>query len=65
MTEEYGNFEAEMPEPPKRSNTALIIGIIVLVLFCCCCIAAASAWYLWTYGDEIFGLTLQAGNLLF
>ena len=64
MTEDYGSYETEMPEPPKRSNTALIIIIIVLVLLCCCCLATGSTWYLWTYGDEIFGLTQYFGTLL-
>ena len=25
-------------EPPKKSNTGLIIGIVIVVLLCCCCL---------------------------
>lgn len=64
MTEDFGSYDAEMPEPPKRSNTVLIIIIIVLVLLCCCCLAVVSAWYLWNNGDEIFGLTQNLSALL-
>lgn len=38
------------PEPPKRSNTWLIVGIVVVVL-CCCCLV--SLGLLWQYGDQI------------
>jgi hypothetical protein len=64
MTEEYGSYDVDMPEPPKRSNTAIIIVVVILVLLCCCCITVASTWYLWNYGDEIFGLTQLVSNLL-
>ena len=64
MTEDYGSYDAGIPEPPKRSNTTLIIIIIALVLLCCCCLVVGSAGYLWTYGDEIFGLTQYVGTLL-
>ena len=58
MSEE---FESPMPpveEPPKR-NTILVAMIIVVfvLLMCCCCTLMGSLWYLYTYGDEIFGLT--------
>ncbi len=65
MSEE---FEAPLPpveEPQKRNNTVLIIVIVVLVLLCCCCTAVGSFWYLWTYGDEIFGLTSRVLLQLF
>ncbi|MDO8970598.1 MAG: hypothetical protein Q7U74_07920 [Saprospiraceae bacterium] len=38
------------PESPKKSNTALIIGIVVVVLLCCCCITFGLAWQL---GDAV------------
>lgn len=49
-------FEPVIDEP-KKNNTALIIAIIAIVVLCCCCVMAGAVWYLWTYGDQIFGLT--------
>lgn len=38
------------PEPPRKRNTPLIIGIIVAVLLCCCCLVLLGGWF---YGDAI------------
>jgi hypothetical protein len=38
------------PEPPRKRNTPLIIGIIVAVLLCCCCITLVVLYY---SGDAI------------
>jgi len=51
-------------EEPKKNNTTLIIAIIVIVVLCCCCVFAGAIWYLWTYGDQIFGLTQNLVSLL-
>jgi len=48
----------------KRSRTWLIILVIVLGLCCVCSVAAVAGWYLWTYGDQIFGLSRAALPLL-
>jgi flagellar basal body-associated protein FliL len=54
----------QFDEPKKKSNAAMIITIVVLVVLCCCCLVAAGIWYLWTYGDQIFQLTLSQLPLL-
>ena len=38
------------PEPPKKSNKGLIIGIVVVVLLCCCCATLGLAWQ---FGDQV------------
>lgn len=40
-------METPTPAPvePKKSNTALIIGIVVVVLLCCCCLLLAVGAY--------------------
>jgi len=50
--------EVVNPEPPNKRNTVLwvVILVILLVLCCCCALLAGAFWYLWTYGDAIFGL---------
>ncbi len=43
---------------PKKTNTWLIVGIVVVVVVCCLCVfGGAAAWYLYTNGDRIFGLS--------
>ena len=54
----------QFDEPKKKNNVALIITIVVIALLCCCCVVAGAIWYLWTYGDQIFGYTLQNLALL-
>ena len=51
-------------EEPKKNNTVLIIAIIAVVVLCCCCVVGGAVWYLWTYGDQIFGLTQELTRLL-
>lgn len=47
-------------EPPKKSNTTLIIVVVLVVLLCCCCIVFAGALYvLWTYGDQMLGISME------
>lgn len=46
-------------EEPKRNNVVLIIVIIAIVLLCCCLLVVGAVWFMWTYGDQIFGLTYQ------
>jgi uncharacterized membrane protein len=49
---------------PKKTNTWLIVGIIAVVVLCCLCVFfGAAAWYLYTNGDEIFGLSALPGML--
>lgn len=38
------------PEPQKKSNTPIIIGVVAALLLCCCCIALG---LLWQFGDAI------------
>jgi hypothetical protein len=49
MAQEF-NTPYVSPEPPKKSNTPLIIGIIVAVLLCCCCLILLGGWF---FGDAI------------
>ena len=44
------NETSVSPEPPKKSNTGLIIGIVVVVLLCCCCATLGLAWQ---FGDQV------------
>ena len=60
----------ETPAPvsaePKKSNTALIIGIVVVVLLCCCCLLIAVGAYVarTQYGNSLSGFaTPDAGSL--
>ena len=65
MTENFNTPLPQMEEPKKKSNTTLIIVIVVLLLLCCCVVVVGgSIWYLWENGDQIFGLSLGALNLL-
>lgn len=51
-------------EEPKKNNRTLIIVIVVLVLLCCCCVGALGSWWLWNNGDQLFGLTSLAFQVL-
>jgi hypothetical protein len=64
MADVYPPPQAPYQEPKKKSNTAVIIIIVLLVLLCCCLAAMTAVWYLWTYGDQIFGLTQFLASLL-
>jgi len=64
MSEDFGTPIPSMEEP-KRNNTITIVIVVVALIFLCCCIATVSVvWYLWNYGDQIFGITYQALQLL-
>jgi len=64
MSEDFGAPIPPMEEPKSRNTIVIIIAILVLVMLCCCIAIVAGGWYLWTYGDTIFGFTLQALQLL-
>ena len=71
MTEDYDDFgetitpdEYEAPGEKKNNKTVIIVAVVAIVL-CCCCAAAAGAGYLYSNGDEIFGLGSQISNLAF
>jgi hypothetical protein len=36
------------------NRNTIIIVVVVIALLLCCCISAVAAWFLWTYGDQIF-----------
>lgn len=42
-------------EPPKKSNTPVIIGVIAFLALCVCCALAVGVYYLYTNGDQLFG----------
>ena len=65
MSEEYGSG-AELSGEEKQSRPWLWIVIIGVVLFCCVCGGlGAAGWWLWTNGDEIFGLDLMSKLVLY
>lgn len=64
MSEDFGTPIPPMDEPRSRNTTVIIIVVVALIILCCCCAIVAGGWYLWTYGDQIFGLTLQALQML-
>ena len=64
MSEDFETPTPPAEETQKKNNTVLITVIVVLVLLCCCCVATSALWSLWTFGDQIFGLTLQTLNML-
>lgn len=64
MSEDFETPTHPEEETQRKNNTVLIIVIAVLVLLCCCCVATSALWSLWTYGDQIFGLSSQALNML-
>ncbi|HSR46994.1 MAG TPA: hypothetical protein VLL77_03300 [Anaerolineales bacterium] len=48
---------------PRSRNWLLVI--LALVVFCClitmCC---AAGWYLYTFGDQLLGLTVRVSGVL-
>ncbi|HSF83121.1 MAG TPA: hypothetical protein VLA49_17925 [Anaerolineales bacterium] len=64
MSEDFGTSIPPLEEPKRSNTTAIIITVVVLAVLCCCCVIIGGGWYLWTYGDQIFGLTLQSLPLL-
>ena len=40
-------------EPPKKSNTGLLIGIVVAVLLCCCCLIGGTILVLSVMGPAV------------
>lgn len=52
------------PEPKKKTNVWLIVGIVAIVLCCCLIVAGFGAKWLWNNGDEIFDLTQQVRFIL-
>ncbi len=64
MVDQYGTPIPPVEEP-KKSNTTLIIIVVVLLVLCCCCVVVAGAiWALWTYGDQLLGITSLIPYLL-
>ncbi len=53
-----------LPEPPKRSNTGIIVAVIVIAVLCLCCAVAAVAYYLYQNGDQIFGTGMLIRQIL-
>lgn len=64
MTEPYDVSQVPAEPVQKKNNIPLIIAIVALVILCCCCAGIFAVYYLWTYGDQIFNITVQALNLL-
>ncbi len=64
MSEDFGTPIPPIEEPKSRNTTVIIIAAVVLVMLCCCCAIIAGGWYLYLYGDQIFGLALQALPIL-
>jgi hypothetical protein len=51
-----------MPAPAEgqpKSRTWLIVVIAVVVFCCLCSLCSVLSWYLYTSGDQLFGLTLK------
>jgi len=46
-------------QPPKRSNTGLIVTIVILVILCCCCVGLL-IFYFWL-GDLIINILSNFG----
>jgi len=63
MTESTETPVVSSGEPKKSSKTWLIVVIAVVVACCLCVFAAAAIWYLYTNGDQIFGLTALPRSL--
>lgn len=60
MAQEFPSPTPPLQEPKKSNNALVIIIIVLVVLLCCCLLLAGAVWYLWTYGDQIFGLSPQS-----
>jgi len=64
MAESLETSVVSSGEPKKSSNTWLIVAVVVVIVVCCLCVfGAAAIWYLYAYGDKIFGLTSFSGLL--
>jgi hypothetical protein len=63
MTQETPTPPPPVEEPGRNSNVWIIV-IVIAVILLCCCLFVLAIWYLWTYGDQIFGLAWQAVNIL-
>ncbi|MCI0521375.1 MAG: hypothetical protein L0Z70_14100 [Chloroflexi bacterium] len=64
MNQDFGAPINPQGEPKKKNTTTIIIVVVLLLLCCCLLVFGGMAYYLWTYGDQIFGLSLQEVNLL-
>ena len=62
MTEQPAVPPAEAPKKKSRS-TWLIVLLVVLVLCCLCVIVPSIVWYLWSNGDQLFGLTSRMAGV--
>lgn len=51
-------------ETPPKSRNWLIIAVVAVVICCLCLAGMALFYYLWTYGDQLFGLSLRSAGLL-
>lgn len=49
MTQDMSTPPSQTPEPPRKTNTWIIILVIVLVVCCICVVALAAAWQ---FGDS-------------
>jgi hypothetical protein len=43
----------------RSSQTAIILAVVLFTLCCCCIILVATGGFLWSYGDQLFGITYQ------
>lgn len=60
MSEEFEAPLLPLEEPRTRSSVlAAILIVAVVVLLCCCCAAMGTVWFFYTYGDQLFGLTIE------
>jgi nitrate reductase NapE component len=65
MAQDFSTPSPPPLEPPRRrSNVWTVVLIVIVVLLCCCVLIGGLGWYLWTYGDQIFGLSQSMVNLL-
>jgi fatty acid desaturase len=66
MTEPFETNYSDS-ELPRRNNRPLIIALIVVLVLCCCCalIAAAGLGWLWTYGDNLVGISQSLSTPIF
>jgi hypothetical protein len=61
MAEDFGETLVSAPdeEEEKKDNKIWIIVVVAVVLCCCLAGIVAVVYGLWTYGDELFGLSAQ------
>jgi hypothetical protein len=70
MSYDYGTtpispLDSPSEEPPSNRNRTLIIIVVVVLVLCLCCIVIpATVYLLWTYGDQLFGISQQLAPLL-